>query len=688
MDHRNPLYRRLSVFSLCLMILSWPMSVSQAEEEAPASNEVAPWFNPFDGSVADIPAEELASQIDAMVAPIPTPSLSQVNQFRVSQSELINAAISADGKRLATIDTDGTLAVWETDSGKSIREMKTDNSSPMRVVALSPDGSKMILGCADGEITVFDLVKDKIIATKNLRESPIVHVGFTLDGTCAHAMAENGLTSYFTDEGSTGSAGMFTGDDLPKVYHAVLGPQDYLTMSVRKNQFRLKIRAAGKSEFPFSLSAPEGSEACVAEGKDCFLASIGFDLVIPTINYKYKVPKLDTAACMQPVKHCRFTSNGQTIWIVTERSIDIRPRDMLRTHCIVPLPETEGETLKFIIAPDARRLVACQKDGKITIWQLEGDLMSSKYRVKRALDTLIDDKRFDAFEALGNLWAERYDVFWESEKDTLYSEMVSHLTESNRRKSGEPPLLAQYLKFIDANPDCQVMRVVAAQDYDRMAWRSRGGGYARGVSEEGWKGFIKNLEKGWKVLEPVMDRETPHAEAFVVNLRIARGLQWEKDDVGKLLTRAAKQSRNYHRIFSEGAISRLERWGGDPNDSVAVARRISNYIEGDEGDAMYAQIARHAHNFFGWSNFFDATGFEEDRVMRGFVYLSTNRPDARILNQGLYLAWMLDDKEAARTIAQQIQKERVVVNYKLWPNEDAGAFDDAMEWALEEEGKQ
>ena len=63
-------------------------------------------------------------------------------------------AYSPDGRRLATGDLDGRVAIWETRTGARLLVL----SGPARIVsvAFSSDGSRLASGAGDGQVRLWD----------------------------------------------------------------------------------------------------------------------------------------------------------------------------------------------------------------------------------------------------------------------------------------------------------------------------------------------------------------------------------------------------------------------------------------------------------------------------------------------------------------------------------------------------
>ena len=73
-------------------------------------------------------------------------------------------ALTPNGRCAISGSCDGTLRVWDLESGKSVRILE-GHTGPVRAVAITPDGHRAVSGSSDGTLRVWDLESGQSVHT-------------------------------------------------------------------------------------------------------------------------------------------------------------------------------------------------------------------------------------------------------------------------------------------------------------------------------------------------------------------------------------------------------------------------------------------------------------------------------------------------------------------------------------------
>jgi WD40 repeat protein/serine/threonine protein kinase len=94
---------------------------------------------------------------------------------------ILSAAISLDGKRIASADQHGFLKIWDLPSGQCLHSIHAYPGRQARSVAFSPDGKRLASACWDGTVTVWEVESGRPLHSWKAHPSAN-RVAFSSDG--------------------------------------------------------------------------------------------------------------------------------------------------------------------------------------------------------------------------------------------------------------------------------------------------------------------------------------------------------------------------------------------------------------------------------------------------------------------------------------------------------------------------
>jgi WD40 repeat protein len=95
--------------------------------------------------------------------------------------EVTAAVFQPDGSLLATARVDGTITVWETETGERPWQHRAHQARPTQV-RFSPSGARLLTTDADGTVVIHDVATGKLTASRAAHEAAIVSARFSPDG--------------------------------------------------------------------------------------------------------------------------------------------------------------------------------------------------------------------------------------------------------------------------------------------------------------------------------------------------------------------------------------------------------------------------------------------------------------------------------------------------------------------------
>ncbi len=229
------------------------------------------------------------------------------------------------------------------------------------------------------------------------------------------------------------------------------------------------------------------------------------------------------------------------------------------------------------------------------------------------------------------------------------------------------------------SPGSITWRLVWAQAYVDLAWRERGSGWSRTVTEEGWEGFHRYLSKAWALIEEARELPTkdPHLYALCINLAkmhdpgessgasILAGLArriagWtgdsgaDKPDLGGFIEAGFELEPLYFPMYRKKATTLLPRWGGRRGALEQFAADAADRTQELGGDTLYAVVAASAQRV-GAATYLHRFRFSWPRIKKGCQAILAKYPDSFYWpNIYCLLACLHEDRETAKALFDTI----------------------------------
>ncbi|XP_035029910.1 WD repeat, SAM and U-box domain-containing protein 1 isoform X1 [Hippoglossus stenolepis] len=86
---------------------------------------------------------------------------------------------SSCGRSLVSCSTDGSIVVWNPDTGEAAAELQHPGRSPLRVCALAPDSSLLLAGACDGTVALWDFSCKTLRRCSSVSEASVVACCFS-----------------------------------------------------------------------------------------------------------------------------------------------------------------------------------------------------------------------------------------------------------------------------------------------------------------------------------------------------------------------------------------------------------------------------------------------------------------------------------------------------------------------------
>lgn len=273
-------------------------------------------------------------------------------------------ALSADGRRAAVVERDGTLRVLDVRSGKEVGRIATGPPAGETEAALNRDGSAVALR-TDRQLTVWDVAKGGVLC--RTPTEAVVDLVFLDVGGRATSMSMAGTHSLaFAPDGRSLALCFRYRDCGVQVFDVATG----------KERWRVAEATDQRRDTVHRASAPAFS----GDGK--LLARIGPDgsVRLHETERGREVRRLAAKSTEDPAVRCALSADGKRLATLTKREV-VRIYDVAGGKERVVLGEAaeddrtglRGMTapLAVVFSPDGKTLAQAQGANAVRLWDVE-----------------------------------------------------------------------------------------------------------------------------------------------------------------------------------------------------------------------------------------------------------------------------------------------------------------------------
>ncbi len=139
-------------------------------------------------------------------------------------------------------------------------------------------------------------------------------------------------------------------------------------------------------------------------------------------------------------------------------------------------------------------------------------------------------------------------------------------------------------------PQSITPRVALAEAWRSYAWKARGGGQAKTVSDAAWKVFNKRLGIAAQVLFEAASLKEKCPHWYVSSLWLGIGQGWDREVFERLFAEAVKLEPTYYYLHQVKAMYLLPRWYGEEGEWERFAEESALNVGGHEGDIIFFAI--------------------------------------------------------------------------------------------------
>ena len=308
----------------------------------------------------------------------------------------------------------------------------------------------------------------------------------------------------------------------------------------------------------------------------------------------------------------------------------------------------------------------------------DGDGPAFRKRMQATLQALLAAGDYATLEQVSAQWRRGQERFLDGTRkiSVFYNELGAG-------DLGWDAYFAKLAEWEQAFPDSITPRILHAEGMVDYAWDARGSGWARTVTDSGWKQFAERLAVARMELAALHARRNECPQWYATLQTIAMGQGWSREDYEALFEEAVRLEPDFVGFHIRKGTYLLPKWHGAEGEWAAFANSLLTRYPDGLGQELYAWLAWSAREdadrqmLEKQGRFFPDMGLRWEPMKAGFERIRARYPKSKwVLNGYAIFAGKAGDWETLDRLLRELGDDCDMDIWVTWDNVEL-----ARQWA-------
>lgn len=537
-------------------------------------------------------------------------------------------SISADGSRVFASLQNGSSVILSGDTGEVVSQITESLGGKVTASALSASGKLAAVGTSEGGILLIDVSTGKILHRHDRTKDRIIAVAISTDDKYITSVDEKGNARRHEARTNEPGRSISIGGLDQFVGKVCISFDGLLVLASGAGRHTLNFASfAGEgktgTQGPIELPHPVRNFACSANHVMSYDVS-GDDMLsahpVAHEGNKLQLSSQSHLPADPRMHHWLAISGDEKLAMAVGRGqVELRAFDVFDASS-VHVADFE-HAIQAAIAPDVRRFVVVDAQGRISLHELPDVYLPPAWSFMRQITQWVKDRDYTRLNELATALEEDPDPFYWMPRYSKHEIMRSNVVRIDTLFKKPMKWMDVINDWLEKSPGSRCPRISKGFVHISRAWQARGDGFANTVSEKGWRVFHDELETARSVLLELVREEKPAPLAYYFLFELAKGEGWSKEECDGFSEALLKQAPRFFQPHCSLMTKKLMRWGGRPDEAEEYARRVADFVGGEDGDTIYARMTLEISSYETGDILFGPMGFDAQRIKRGWQHL-------------------------------------------------------------------